>query len=120
MRPVKMPKPQMDYTRFEIVTVIGGNKRRGPDFRQIALIKFYRFHNYLCFFASMSKHLIILTINSLGEFVNKKITFAQTIVNKNEDTQEQAPGYLRWRGNLLYWPVPYPNPKIGLQHFKWW
>ncbi|MDR1410815.1 MAG: hypothetical protein LBI91_01260, partial [Spirochaetaceae bacterium] len=23
---------------------------------------------------------------------------------KNEDTQEQAPGYLRWLGNLLYRP----------------
>jgi hypothetical protein len=30
----------------------------------------------------------------------------------NEDTQEQAPGYLRWIGNLLYWRGPYPNAKI--------
>jgi hypothetical protein len=34
----------------------------------------------------MPKRLIILTINSLGEFVNKKITFAQTIGNKNQKT----------------------------------
>jgi hypothetical protein len=39
-------------------------------------------------------------------------------IKYNEDTQEQAPGYLRWRGKLLYWPGPYPDPKIGVHFFS--